>query len=52
MRKLAYFIPAIIFTILYGFVIIVGGIGSVNPVVIVWVALLWIAGILLNKGVA
>lgn len=51
MRKLAYFIPAIVFTIMYGLAIVIGGIGSINPIVIVWVALLWIAGVLLNKGV-
>ncbi|WP_195985553.1 hypothetical protein [Clostridium sp. D33t1_170424_F3] len=49
MRKLAAFIPAIVCTIFYGWVALVGGMGSFSPMVVVWLALLWVAGVLLNK---
>lgn len=48
MNKAAFFIPAIIFTIFYGLVFL-GGMGVVHPIVVLWLALLWAAGILLSK---
>ncbi len=49
MRKFLFFIPAIIFTAFYGFVMI--GIGlSVSPMVFIWIALFIISGILLAKN--
>lgn len=48
MKKAAFFIPAIIFTIFYGLAVF-GGMGAVHPIVVLWLALLWAAGIFLNK---
>lgn len=48
MKKLVFFIPAIIFTIFYGLVAF-GGMGAIHPIVLLWLALLWIAGIFLSK---
>lgn len=50
MKKLIFFIPAIIFTILYGCAAL-GGIGAIHPIVIVWLLLFWAAGILLSKAI-
>lgn len=49
--KILYFIPTIIFTLFYGFVIYIAGIGSVFPIVACWLASLWMAGILLIKDI-
>lgn len=49
MKKLIFFVPAILFTFFYGFIILVSGTVSLNPIVIVWLASMWIAGILLNR---
>ena len=48
MKKLLFFIPAMIFTIIYG-CLALGGVGAIHPIVIVWVLLFWIAGVLLSK---
>ena len=48
MKKILFFIPAIVFTIFYGLAAS-GGIGDINPIVILWLALFWISGILLSK---
>lgn len=48
MKKLVFFIPAIVFTIFYGLVAS-GGIGAIHPIVILWLALFWISGVLLRK---
>lgn len=48
MKKILFFIPAIVFTIFYGLAAS-GGIGAINPIVILWLALFWISGILLSK---
>lgn len=50
MKKIIYFIPAIIFTAFYGLVTIGTGI-SFNPIVYLWIAAFIISGILLSKGV-
>lgn len=49
MKKILFFIPAIIFTIFYGWVAL-DGVGAINPIVIVWLLLFWIAGVLLSKA--
>lgn len=49
MKKLIFFIPAIVFTILYGCAAL-GGMGAIHPIVIVWLLLFWIAGALLSKA--
>lgn len=48
MKKILFFIPAIVFTIFYG-LLGLGGIGAIHPIVILWLALFWISGILLSK---
>ncbi|MEG1994323.1 MAG: hypothetical protein RR048_05375 [Oscillospiraceae bacterium] len=50
MKKFVLFIPAIVFTIFYGLTAL-GGIGAIHPIVILWLALFWIAGILLSKSI-
>lgn len=50
MKKWLFFIPAIIFTLFYGLAAL-SGIGSIQPVVITWLALFWISGSLLSKAV-
>lgn len=50
MKKLGFFIPAIIFTIFYGWLAL-DGIGAIHPIVVVWLILFWGAGILLSKNV-
>ena len=49
-KKIIFFIPAIIFTTLYGFVAI-DRIGSISPVVAVWLVLFLSSGILLSKDI-
>lgn len=49
MKKLLFYMPAIIFTLFFG-IAALSGIGSVSPIVFVWLALWFISGFLLNKG--
>lgn len=49
MKKLVFFIPAIIFTIYYGFALL-AGMGAIHPIVLVYLVLFWIAGIFLSKA--
>jgi len=51
MKKIVYYMPAIIFTVFYGSVVVGGGIGIISPIVIVWLVLFLIGGILLSKNV-
>lgn len=50
MRKSIFYIPAIIFSILYGVLAIID-IGVISPIVVVWLALFFISGFILNKDV-
>lgn len=50
MKKIAFFIPAIIITIFYG-VAAFGGMGSIHTIVVLWLASLWVAGIFLSKTI-
>ncbi len=50
MKKIVFYIPAIIFAILYG-VIAISNIGAISPIVVVWLALFFISGFILNKNV-
>lgn len=50
MKKLIFYIPAIIFTILYG-VIAISEKGSISPIVLIWLALFYISGFILNKNI-
>lgn len=49
MKKLVFFIPAIIFTIFYGLAAL-AAMGAIHPIVVLWLALLWIAGVFLSKS--
>lgn len=48
MKKIVFYIPAIIFTVLYG-LLAIGGIGAISPVVAVWLIFFLTSGILLGK---
>lgn len=50
MKKLVFFIPAIIVTLFYGLAAL-GGMGVIHPIIVLWLALLWIAGVFLSKTV-
>ena len=50
MRKIVFYVPAIIYAILYG-VVAISNIGTISPYVIVWLALFFISGLILNKNV-
>ncbi|MFV0255132.1 MAG: hypothetical protein ACK5G7_03270 [Erysipelotrichaceae bacterium] len=50
MKKLWFFVPAVIFTLLYG-LLALGEISAINPIVIVWLLFLWLAGVLLSKTI-
>lgn len=49
MKKILFYIPVIIFTVFYG-VVAIYDIGTISPVVAVWLAMFLMGGILLNKG--
>ncbi|MFI3284400.1 MAG: hypothetical protein R3Y57_04890, partial [Erysipelotrichaceae bacterium] len=49
MKKIIFFVPAIIFTILYG-VLALSEVNAISTMVIVWLILFWIAGTLLSKS--
>ncbi|MUV38941.1 hypothetical protein JNUCC1_02813 [Lentibacillus sp. JNUCC-1] len=51
MKRSLFFIPAVIFTVLYGAVAILDTITAVSPVVLVWLALFFISGFLLIKNI-
>ncbi|WNF38882.1 hypothetical protein RJD24_10865 [Bacillaceae bacterium IKA-2] len=50
MKKIIFYIPAIIFAILYG-VVAISNIGAISPIVVVWLALFFFSGFILNKNV-
>ncbi|WP_069997175.1 hypothetical protein [Cellulosilyticum sp. I15G10I2] len=49
MKKIVCYMPAIIFIIFYGLIIISTGL-SISPFVYAWIALFLISGVLLSKG--
>lgn len=50
MKKIIYFISALVFVAFYGFIAIASGLGAFfSPVVYVWIAALVISGVLLMK---
>lgn len=52
MKKNVFYIPAIFYTLFYGLTALVfGGIGAIQPIVIAWLFLFWLAGILLSKAI-
>ena len=50
-RKSIYFIPTIILSVLYGLVVIGGGISIISSVAAVWLILFLTSGILLSKNI-
>lgn len=50
MKKFVFYIPAILFTILFGWLSITFGIKSTSPIVLVWIALFLVGSFILNKG--
>lgn len=50
MKKILFHIPAIIFTIFYGF-IVVNHIGAISPVVLLWLVLFFVSGFILGKNI-
>ncbi|MGH4120275.1 hypothetical protein [Clostridium sp.] len=48
MKKIVFYIPVIIFTVLYG-LLAIGNVGAISPVVIIWLLLFLAAGIFLSK---
>ena len=48
LKKIIFYVPAIVFTILYG-VATITKIGAISPIVVVWLALFFISGFILNK---
>ncbi len=49
MKKIIFYIPAVIFTILYG-VLAISNIAALSPIVIVWLALFVVSGFILSKN--
>lgn len=49
MKKTVFYMPAILFAILLGWVAISLGIGSISPIGLVWIALFLVGGFLLGK---
>lgn len=50
MKKITFYIPAIIFAVLYG-MIAISDIGAISPIVFVWLALFFISGYFLHKSI-
>lgn len=49
MKKIVFYIPAILFTILYIWVVITFGMVSISPLIFAWIALFLVSGVLLSK---
>lgn len=49
MKKAVFYIPVILFAILYIWVVITFGVGSTSPLVFAWIALYLMSSILLSK---
>lgn len=49
MKKAVFYIPAILFIILYIWLVITIGVGSTSPLIFAWIALFLIGGVLLSK---
>lgn len=50
MKKVVFYIPAIVLTIFYTWLASMG-IGAIHPIVAVWLLLLWVSGAFLNKNI-
>ncbi|SMB85203.1 hypothetical protein SAMN00017405_1619 [Desulfonispora thiosulfatigenes DSM 11270] len=51
MKKTIFYLPAIIFTIFYGFAVTAWSIGAVSPIVVIWLSLFFISGFILSRNV-
>ena len=49
MKKIVFYIPAILFAIIFGWLAISFGIGPISPIVLVWITLFLVSGFLLNN---
>lgn len=49
MKKIFYFLPAIIFTLFYGLIGLLGSFKVISPIVALWLILFMVAGYLLSK---
>lgn len=49
MEKIVFYIPAILFAIIFGWAVLSFGIGPISPIVLVWIALFLLSGFLLNN---
>lgn len=49
MKKFIFHLPTILFTILYGWLVMIAA-GAISPIIFAWIALFLIGGILLSKG--
>lgn len=49
MNKTIFYIPAILFIILYGWLVIIAA-GAISPIVFAWIALFLVGGVLLGRG--
>lgn len=52
MKKIVFYIPAILFAILYGWLAISFGISSISSIIFPWISSFLVSGFLLNKGKA
>lgn len=50
MKKIVFFIPAIIFAVFYGAIIIGSSLSVISPIIYLWIGLFIVSGILLSKG--
>jgi uncharacterized membrane protein (UPF0136 family) len=50
MKKIRFYIPAIIFAVFYG-MIAISDIGAISPIVFIWLALFFISGYILHKNI-
>lgn len=48
--KVVYFIPAIIFTMIFGTLAMSMGISAFSPVILLWIVLFYVGAILLSKS--
>lgn len=49
MKKFIFYIPTVLFAIIFGGLAIIGGTSSVSPIVIVWIGLFLVGGFILNQ---
>lgn len=50
MYKTLFYLPAILFTFLYGWLAMIFGFSSLSPIIFLWIALFVLGGFLLSKG--